>query len=335
MNAGHLDDIPWDERKSPSGKFHSFCQDISLALGGIRNVGTWGGSHPLDLQKRRIPAGASVCPYHAHLAQWELFYVISGEGQVRTPEGDTRVHPGDVFVHPPRETHQLTNIGTEDLLVYIIADNVPLDGFYYPDSDKWGLRPPSGYFRALSAHYYEGEELVARTDLPAPIALTPPDSSFRKLSSDLLSWIPWSSPQGKFQGTSKELSIALGAQRDTPTGLGGHPFDLELSRLEAGQCGCPYHSHSAQWELYLILHGEGKARSIEGERNVRTGDVFVYPPGEAHQLTNVGGDHLDFLLVADNPLTDVWHYPDSDKWSFRGAERMFKPVDGDLWTGEE
>ena len=50
-------------------------------------------------------------------------------------------------------------------------------------------------------------------------------------------------------------ALAACGTSDTPTGLGGHPFDVELSKLNPGETGCPYHSHAAQWELFLVLSG--------------------------------------------------------------------------------
>src|SRR3954470_24942137 len=101
MNKVRLEDLPWEEIHSPTKKFHSFFRNVSLALGGTRNTGTWGGGHPFDLQIRRIPAGSSVCPYHVHFAQWELFVVQRGSGTVRTAEGRSEIRTGDVFFHPP------------------------------------------------------------------------------------------------------------------------------------------------------------------------------------------------------------------------------------------
>jgi len=63
MKHVHIPDLPWEELHSPTKKFHSFCRNISIALGGIRNTGTWGGVHPFDLQIRRIPPGAAICPF--------------------------------------------------------------------------------------------------------------------------------------------------------------------------------------------------------------------------------------------------------------------------------
>lgn len=57
MNQVNLAAVPWEEHHSPTKKFHSFCRNLSIALGGIRNTGTWGGRHPFDLQIRRLSPG--------------------------------------------------------------------------------------------------------------------------------------------------------------------------------------------------------------------------------------------------------------------------------------
>jgi uncharacterized cupin superfamily protein len=144
--------------RSPSGKFHSFARYISLALGGQRDVGTWGGGHPFDVQVRRIPPGAATCPFHLHLAQWELFIIDRGTGTLRAGSETRPVRAGDVFIHPPGEPHQLRNTGDTDLLYWCVADNPPVDYWRYPDSDKWGFREPRKIFRTTDADYFDGEE---------------------------------------------------------------------------------------------------------------------------------------------------------------------------------
>ena len=341
MNRIRIDDLPWEEIRSPGGKFHSFYRNISVALGGIRNAGPWGGGHPFDLQLRRIPPGAAVCPYHSHFGQWELYVIRAGGGRARAPDGVHPVRAGDVFVHPPGEPHQLINSGAGDLEVFILADNPPLDACYYPDSDKWALRPPGKVFRLTEVDYLDGEEppvAGGRPYRPAPTpAPTPPLAPFvqRKLNIDDLRWEDWRSPKGKFHGSSKELSLALGAKRNTPPGLGGHPFDLELGRLRPGECGCPFHSHAAQWELFVFLSGTGTVRTGDGPTPVAAGDVVLHPPGEAHQFTNTGDTDLLYYLIADNPPVDYWHYPDSGKWGLREPRMFFRPAEADYWDGEE
>ncbi len=349
--------LPEVELKSPTGKFHSYCRNITLELNGGVRAGTWGGGHPFDVQIRRIPPGAAVCPFHAHYGQWEMFVVQSGTGTVRAGAETHPVKTGDVFVHPPGEPHQLLNSGKTDLVVLIVADNPPLDACFYPDSNKWSLRPPGKIFRMTETGYFDGEDDVARVPPPvisekpitggdtrATSVPQPPPSddrgtftpfAKRKAHLDDLKWEPWSSPKGKFGATSKELSIAVGALRNTPTGLGGHPFDLELARLAPGMAGCPFHSHSSQWELYVILTGTGTVRANDETGSVQAGEVVVHTTGEAHHQTNTVSTELDYLLVEDTPLKEIWHYPDSNKYGFRAPRKIFRAADVDYHDGEE
>jgi hypothetical protein len=67
-------------------------------------------------------------------------------------EGGRRLHPS------PGEAHQLINAGKKPLLFYIIADNPPMDGCHYPDSNKWLIRQPRKIFRMAGVDYWDGEE---------------------------------------------------------------------------------------------------------------------------------------------------------------------------------
>src|SRR3954467_472082 len=158
MKKVRIADLPWDEMKSPSGKYRSSFQNVSLALGGKRDVGTWGGGHPFDLQVRRVPPGAAVCPQHAHTVQWELFVVLSGTATVRADAETHTVQAGEAFLQPPGVAHQITNHGTEDFVFYVIADNSPADSTYYPNSNKWQMKPQRKLFRMTEVDYFDGEE---------------------------------------------------------------------------------------------------------------------------------------------------------------------------------
>src|SRR5689334_1711935 len=89
MRKANLESLGWNEQRSPKGRFHLFRRNLSLALGGVRDVGDWGGGHPFDMEQYRIPPGATNFPFHAHSAQWELYLVTSGRGALRTPDGTT------------------------------------------------------------------------------------------------------------------------------------------------------------------------------------------------------------------------------------------------------
>ena len=66
---------------------------------------------------------------------------------------------GDAFIYEPGQAHQLINDGTEDLLVYVIADNPIGESCHYPDSNKWVVRSPERrLMRGEPLDYFDGEE---------------------------------------------------------------------------------------------------------------------------------------------------------------------------------
>jgi uncharacterized cupin superfamily protein len=146
----------------------------------------------------------------------------------------------------------------------------------------------------------------------------------------------WSSPKGTFRGSSKEISVALGRKPASTDLRKRHPFDVEMLRVAPGQRPCPYHSHAAQWEFYLVLAGRGTVRHKSGQTRIKAGDAFIFPPGEPHALLNDGRENLVICVVADNPMGESCHYPDSKKWLVRSPRRNL--VGGkslDYYDGEE
>jgi mannose-6-phosphate isomerase-like protein (cupin superfamily) len=55
------------------------------------------------------------------------------------------------------------------------------------------------------------------------------------------------------------------------------------------------HFHCRAEEIYYVLRGSGRMRIGEEWREVGVGDAIAIPPGEVHQITNVGTDELVFL----------------------------------------
>src|SRR4051794_1305584 len=123
------------------------------------------------------------------------------------------------------------------------------------------------------------------------------------------------SPKGKFGRFSKNISVALGRESESLDLMKRHPFDLALVRIPKGKSLCPYHSHSAETEMYLVVSGKGRIRDKDGETIVETGDAFLFGPGEAHQFTNAGEEDFVYYVIADNPRGDMCHYPDSGKFA--------------------
>ena len=110
-----------------------------------------------------LPPGMSNYPYHCHMKNEEVFYILSGTGTLRTPEGERPVGPGDAIYFPPEEggAHKLTNSSETETLVYLDFDvSHDLDACLYPDSGKigvWGKGINQLYQTKDQVDYYEGE----------------------------------------------------------------------------------------------------------------------------------------------------------------------------------
>jgi uncharacterized cupin superfamily protein len=161
MRKLNLKSVPEEERKSPTGKFHKFVKNVSIALGREPESLDLIKRHPFDLAMVRMPKGKSYCPYHSHSAESELYLVVSGRGNVRDKDRTTEVGPGDAFFFAPGEAHQLSTAGDEDFVYYVIADNPRGDCCYYPDSGKWAVGVEGGkeiIVKGKETDYFDGEE---------------------------------------------------------------------------------------------------------------------------------------------------------------------------------
>jgi uncharacterized cupin superfamily protein len=158
----------------------------------------------------------------------------------------------------------------------------------------------------------------------------------RKVNTNELEELTWSSPKGKFAGAGKQVSEALGRKPFSTDLMERHPFDVEILRVPPSKAAYPYHSHSAQWEFYQVISGTGISRDGGGHHSIEPGDAFIYQPDEAHQLINNGREDLVLFVVADNPIGESGYYPDSQKWLVRSPERaLIRSNPLDYFDGEE
>jgi uncharacterized cupin superfamily protein len=158
----------------------------------------------------------------------------------------------------------------------------------------------------------------------------------RKINTKDIAEYSWSSPKGKFAGAGKEISEELGREPASTDLKERHPFDVEILRIPPGKTPYPYHSHSVQWEFYHVISGKGVVRHKDGTTAIETGDAFIFQPGEPHQFINDSAEDLVVYVVADNPIGESCHYPDSNKWIVQAPEKRFirsEPLD--FYDGEE
>lgn len=86
-----------------------------------------------SLAEARLPVGASTTPHYHPLTE-EIYYILSGQAQMRIGDELQAVGPGDAIAIPPGAPHQITNTGSETLVflcccapAYEHADTVLLE----------------------------------------------------------------------------------------------------------------------------------------------------------------------------------------------------------------
>ena len=118
----------------------------------------------VDAAFYEIPPGKANYPYHYHMANQEVFYVIRGTGIFRTPDGERQISAGDLIVCSAGEpsAHKITNTSETETLVYLDVDAArAVDVCAYPDSGKIGVNmggQRNVFFKTdTNVDYYEGE----------------------------------------------------------------------------------------------------------------------------------------------------------------------------------
>jgi len=161
MRKVNVEEVEWQERQSPKGKFGRKTKNNSVALGRDPESLDLAKRWPFDLALVGIPKGKTLCPYHSHSSESEFYLVVSGRGKIRDKDGWAEVGPGDAFFFGPGEAHQLANAGDEDFVYYVIADNPRGDTCHYPDSGKfavWKEGDEEVIVKGTDADYFDGEE---------------------------------------------------------------------------------------------------------------------------------------------------------------------------------
>ncbi len=90
-----------------------------------------------------------------------------------------------------------------------------------------------------------------------------------------------------------KMRMLIGPREDAPT--------FHMRHFEVAPGGhTPHHQHDFEHEI-LILRGAGLARSAQGERRFKAGDVIWVPANEMHQFENAGNEPLEFICLIPAP----------------------------------
>jgi uncharacterized cupin superfamily protein len=114
-------------------------------------------------------------------------------------------------------------------------------------------------------------------------------------------------------------SVAVGKR------LGAELLGATVYELPPGERTWPYHWETASEEWVLVVAGRPTLRTPDGERELRQGDVAVFPrgPGGGHALANRGEETARVVVFSTKGPLDVVHYPDSGKLGVWTAERGY------------
>lgn len=147
-----LEDLPLETCDDHASYRHARRRFLSPANGTQSKVSVY-----------EIPPGSAACPYHYHLKNEETFYILSGQGLLKTMQGDEVVRSGDLLHFPAgcEGAHKLTNTSETEPLIYLDFDIIhDLDVAVYPDSGKlgvWGKGVNRLYRIEENLDYYDGE----------------------------------------------------------------------------------------------------------------------------------------------------------------------------------
>jgi uncharacterized cupin superfamily protein len=130
---------------------------------------------------------------------------------------------------------------------------------------------------------------------------------------------------------------------------GSERLGASLYELPPGQSAWPFHWHTANEELLIVLDGELKLRTPDGWRELERGEVVAFRvgPSGGHQLLNAGEASARVLLISEMNAPELAVYPDSGKLAVfdraPGAPKSddeislsLRETDAvDYWEGEE
>jgi uncharacterized cupin superfamily protein len=135
-------------------------------------VGSRIGAQMLGYNITAVPPGKRAFPLHNHHANEEMFFILTGTGELRIGAERHPLRAGDFIASPPggpETAHQIINTGSEELRYLAVSTQLTPEIVEYPDSGKFGTilrrKLPDGSVRVLrhvdregtSLDYWEGE----------------------------------------------------------------------------------------------------------------------------------------------------------------------------------
>ena len=114
--------------------------------------------------------------------------------------------------------------------------------------------------------------------------------------------------------TSTPSPIARASRTATPGSVdqaGAERLGASLYEVEPGQANAPYHWHTANEEMLLVVAGRISLRTPKGTRELEAGEVVAFPRGErgAHQVVGAGDGPARYLIVSEMRGPEIVRLP--------------------------
>lgn len=93
--------------------------------------------------------------------------------------------------------------------------------------------------------------------------------------------------------------------------------------VDPGNFAYGFHYHEANEEIFYIISGSGIVRTVDGDVQVKAGDVIGFPTGEkgAHVIKNNSeNEKLVYIDFGTTILPEIVHLPDVNKIMVIGKE---------------
>lgn len=113
---------------------------------------------------------------------------------------------------------------------------------------------------------------------------------------------------------------------------GAEKLGASLFELPPGASTFPLHIHHANEEMIVLLEGRLTLRRVDGEEELKAGDVIACPAGQkgAHRLDNRSGESASVLIVSTMVAPEINEFPESGKMWVRDHAPGADQADGGL-----
>ena len=142
------------------------------------------------------------------------------------------------------------------------------------------------------------------------------DALLNRINVDELPFARYEGGPPPFNAAFAEAGRAIGAER----------LGYLVARLERGEQFCPYHWHTQEEELFIVLRGTPTLRTPRGEFALRPHDLVAFrtEPGGAHAIRNDAPEAAEVLMIANNDPGDACFYPDSRKFGVEATGTLVR-----------